>query len=185
MHLFGSIQHSWGNWMSTYPFCLSPMGEIMGWDGLWSEAVLIWGRADSRKAKVFLLPTPMSPNSYFFAPTECWNFSSRNLDAHQGSLIHGWMSQCSLGASDCSWKRLEPGHRPVCRVHSQDRGLFAYHLMHGWARLLLGPLVYSADCKAPKKAFLFMDRCWNTVVCGGGQKWGTSYATTMLTSLFP
>lgn len=123
MHLFGSIQHSWGSWMFTYPFHLTPMGKIMGLDGLWSKSLLLWRRADSGKTKLFLLPIPVSPNSYFCS-IEYWNFSSRNLDAHQASPVHGWLSQVfSRGFSlqlrktrarpQARWHGPQPGQRSV------------------------------------------------------------------------
>lgn len=66
MSLFGRVLHSWGNQMLTHTYSLFSTGEITGQDDLsWPYAVLPWGRSDTGKVKLFLLPLPMHPNSYF------------------------------------------------------------------------------------------------------------------------
>lgn len=75
-----------------------------------------------------------------FAPVECWNFSSGNLDFHKGSVTCGWLPKAVL--SRCSWtmtKKVEP----VTGFH-QYWGLSAYYLIYKWETFLLGPLADGA-----------------------------------------
>ena len=132
----------------------------------------------------------MCPNSifFFFAPVVCWNFSSVNLDFHKGSPICGLLSRAVFSrgfwtVAERGWSWFT-GH---CQVHSQDRGLYAYYLMHRWVRLLQGPLVYVAGSHSSHKDTFVCGWVPNYFCCGGGQKPGTFYSTiipSLLASFF-
>lgn len=134
---------------------------------------LPWGRSDFGKIKLFLLPTPMHPNSklIFFSPVACWIFSSGNLDFSKVSLIRGWLPESMfLWGFQTGWEGLEL----VCGSHQcpqlEPRSLCLYYLMHGWVRFLL--CVLAQDCgaglPAPTKSLLFNKFKWIFVVGGGG-----------------
>lgn len=95
----------------------------------------------------------------------CWNFSSRFLDSQQGYLVHEWFpkivfSRGSRTTAERGWSQFT-GH---CRVHSQDRDLFASYRTYRWATFLPGPLAV-LDLTTPKRTLLSMDGC--QIVVGG------------------
>ena len=77
--------HSWGSWKIIH--VLFPLQEnSQAKISLGPKLCCLGGDSDVDKVKIFLLPSPMHPNSYlFFAPTVWWNLSTRNLDIHKGS----------------------------------------------------------------------------------------------------
>ena len=92
MGLFGIVLHCWEAACSLTCFHFTP------WEKSLAKKVISlhwamppWGTGDAGEVKMLLLPSPVCPNTYFSAPTMCWNFSSGNLDFQKGSLIHEWL----------------------------------------------------------------------------------------------
>ena len=68
-----------------------------------------------------------------------------------------------------SWPRGAVAGSQTMQTHSQDWGLYAYYLVHGWMRLPLSTWLYGAGSCSSHKALLSMDRCWITLL-GRGYK---------------
>lgn len=94
----------------------------------------------------------------------CWRFYTGLLNFHKGSLICRWVSESVFFRG--SWTTSERG-RSLFGVHSLNQSLYAYYLMRGWARLLLGPWYMVEDFVAPTGALLSGDRYLIIVVEGG------------------
>lgn len=102
-----------------------PCGKNLGWDGLWSEVVLLCRRADSGKTKLFLLPTPVSPNSSIFllpqstgtSLLETWMPTKPLLSMGNISVFsRGFSLQLrkARARSQASWHGPQPGQRSLC-----------------------------------------------------------------------
>ena len=90
--LFGGILRSWGSWVLLHQLSLSPQEE--SWVekmSLGPELCCLGGKAMCGNLKLFLLPSPMHPNSFFsfLSNGDVLEFLHWNLDFHKGSLING------------------------------------------------------------------------------------------------
>lgn len=91
----------------------------------WHWAVLLRGRDDTGKLKLFL-PSSMLLFSDFFAAVVCWNFSSGLLDSYKGTLSYGWFLKSVLyGAGDGLKKLLS------CCYHSLEY-IFWISILKWW-----------------------------------------------------
>lgn len=84
------------------------------------------------KVSLFLLPSSVCPNLYFFAPLIFWNFSpgtSLSISDYLDIFFQRFPGCCQEG--------------PVLGPR-QGQSVYAYHLMHMWARLILSHLVVGA-----------------------------------------
>lgn len=151
----------------------------------WAVLALSWaalGEGWCGKVRLLLLPTRVHPNLYFL------------LQSCAGpSPLETWTSQAPLTVGDClrqRFSRAPMAERGWCwfvgpsRVHTWDQGLPAYHQVHAWARLSLGPLTYGAGSHSFHRGTLVCG--WTMNCCCGvgvGEEWGTYYSTMMLTSL--
>ena len=124
------------------------------------------------KVKQFLLPSPIHPNLYLFAPMLCWKFSPRNLDFHKPlSSVGGSLRQRSLGTfrpwpRDAGASLLSRAKTKVCMLITQGMG--------GWDVSQV-PYCMVLDPTASTKALLPTDRC-QIFVAERGIQWGTSYS---------
>lgn len=147
------------------------MGKITGQDLSWPWTMPPWGRIDVNKIKLFYLPSPVCPNSHFFDPLVCWNFSTGDPDLNKVSLVCGWLSQTAnkLLLFLCQ-EGLELWFVVHCRVHSWDWGPYAsYPHMIGWdsSRVFWCRVL---DPAASTKVRLSMDGC--QIVVGWRHEWG-------------
>lgn len=95
------------------------------------------------KVELFLLPSPIHPNSYiFFVPVVCWNFFTGLLSIHKDSLVHELQTMANR-----KWSQFM-GHYMVYRW---DWVLYAYYPMHRWVILFLGFLAYGAGSHSSHK----------------------------------
>ena len=66
-----SVLHSWENWVLTDASSFSPMGEMWDKEDSAHLAVLLRGRGDAGKVKLFLLSSSVLPIIFFFAQMVC------------------------------------------------------------------------------------------------------------------
>lgn len=113
------------------------------------------------KVTLFLLLSPVHPNSYLFVLTMCWNLSAGNLDSHKSSFLWGGalskmvFSRGSQTVAKRGWRHFM-GH---CKLHGWDQSLCAYDWTHGWVRLCLSSLVCGAGSHSSHKGTLSVDGC--------------------------
>lgn len=89
--LFGSILQSWGRWVLIHTL---PMGGIMDREGLLGTELCHLGKGwRERSPTIPLTLSNVSKHIYIFCPAVCCNLSAGNLDLHEGSLVHGWLSK--------------------------------------------------------------------------------------------
>ena len=128
----------------------------------------------------------MCPLLDIFAQTLCWNFSTELLDFHKGFLFCGWLSKSVFPRA--SWTLAERSWSPFLghfRVHSWDRGLYAYFLTHRLTRLLLGPWSVMLDHTAPTEGTFVCGWMPNCFCWGGAYSQMMSYLAMFLTSFSP
>ena len=114
--LLGSMPHSWGSWALTQTPCKRNHGSGRFLLALSCDTL---GKGDAGKVKLFLLPSPVRPNLYFWL-----QWYAGNLDLHKGSLVHGWL--CKTVFSRGFWTMAKRGwswFMGHCKVHRQDQGL--------------------------------------------------------------
>ena len=173
--LLGSMPHSWGSWALTQTPCKRNHGSGRFLLALSCDTL---GKGDAGKVKLFLLPSPVRPNLYFWL-----QWYAGNLDLHKGSLVHGWL--CKTVFSRGFWTMAKRGwswFMGHCKVHRQDQGLLLITwCMDRWGASKV-PWHMVLDHTAPTKALLPMDRC-QIVVVERGYEWKTSYSAMLLTSL--
>lgn len=118
--------------------------------------------------ELFLLPSPVCWNLYFFTPTVFWNFSAGKLYFHKGSFICGWLSNTVF--SKDSWIIAERGWSQFtgyCRVHSWDQDVYVYYTTQRWARFLSDSLTYGAGSQSSHKG-TFVCEWMPNYCCGEG-----------------
>lgn len=67
----------------------SSVGRIMGQETLLTLSGVTWGRGDTGKLKLLLLPSSVHSILDVFAARVCWYFSSGLQDLHKGTLVYG------------------------------------------------------------------------------------------------
>ena len=87
---FWQVPYRWGSWKIIHTL---PCGRNQGPRkfSISLKLCILWGRGDEGKVELFLLPSPMNPNSYFFFSSVCWSSSCENLDFHIRTLLHVWL----------------------------------------------------------------------------------------------
>ena len=142
-------------------------------------------QAPDAQAQQLWLTGPVAPQHVGFSQTRartrvpCIGRQTPNhctTGEAQGDCLKTLFSRVSHTVAERGWSRFT-GH---CRVSSQDWGLHAYYLMHGWVRLLLGLLAHGAGSHRCYKALLSVDGCQIVVECR--DMWGLSYSAMLLTS---
>ena len=127
-------------------------------------------QAPDAQAQQLWLTGPVAPQHVGFSQTRartrvpCIGRQTPNhctTGEAQGDCLKTLFSRVSHTVAERGWSRFT-GH---CRVSSQDRGLHAYYLMHGWVRLLLGLLAHGAGSHRCYKALLSVDGCQIVVEC--------------------
>lgn len=121
-----SVVHSWGNRVLSHTLTF-PYYRNLRYLGPY--VVPSWEVSVMGKVKLFILPSPVCPNSYVFCfniilEVLCWN-----LDFHSGSFVCDCL-RILQGLLDCGQEGLELVHGQY-RVHSQDPNLHACYPMHG------------------------------------------------------
>lgn len=102
--ILGGMKKKWVSLAATYTagksrhhsyILIFPMREIKGWEG---SSVSSWGKKDTGKVKLFLLPTLMHPILIFLLK---WWIGTSLLDSWTStkglSSMNNCLNQCSLG----------------------------------------------------------------------------------------